>query len=442
MAKLSEVFTPLIAYMLYFTRLGSEQRRGFGAVRDRIGRLMEEQRAAVKRGDIDARSYENACFAIVAWIDETVMSHAHDQNVDLLNQWRRSPLQAELFNTANAGEEFFERLARLAPTDKEVIEVYWLALCLGFRGRNYDENQSPRLIELRHQYAAYLPEPATDLLDFEKRRERITPLPYAAAAPASKPPPRRLSPYWLVAPLAAVAAALLLYFLRPTGPDPRAIRNVLRYFDCADVEVAGIDHGVVRLSGRVESDEQSERVRRRVAQIPGVNGVNGELNVIPRPFCRVLDILTPLTHGAQNGGPGLAISPSKGCGATYYRGENMVVDVTDKKPLHYVYVDYYVADGRTVAHLLPNPRQPDNALGNAVELTIGGAGDKAQWQIQPPFGREMVTVISSPKPLFSPSREMPESDDTYLASLRQALKADSAADEMTAAYCFTESADH
>jgi type IV/VI secretion system ImpK/VasF family protein len=441
MAKLSDVFTPLIAYMLYFTQLASEQRRDFAALRGRIGHLMEEQRAAVKRGDIDPHGYENACFAIVAWIDETVMSRAHDQNVELFNQWRRSPLQAELFNTANAGEEFFDRLGRLAPTDKEIIEVYWLALCLGFRGRYYDESQSPRLAELRRQYAAYLPAPAIDLLDFEKRRERVTPPPYAAAAPEVKPPPRRLSPYWLAAPFAAAAAALLIYFLWPTGPDPEAIRDALRDFDCADVNVAGIDHGMVRLAGRVESDEQSERMRRRVAQIPGVTGVGGVLDVVPRPFCQVLDILASLTHGAQNGGSGLAISPSKGCGATYYRGENMVVDVTDKKPLHYVYVDYYVADGRTVAHLLPNPRQPDNSLGNAIELTIGGASDKAQWQIQPPFGREMVTVISSPKPLFSPPREMPESDDTYLASLGQALKADAPADDIAAAYCFTESAD-
>jgi type VI secretion system protein ImpK len=439
MTKLSELFTPLIAYMLYFTRLPSEQRGDFAAVRSKIGHLLEEQRAAVKRDDIDPRHYENACFAIVAWLDETVMRYAHEPNIELFNQWRRAPLQAELFNTANAGEEFFDRLSRLTPADKEIIEVYWLALSLGFRGRYYDDSQAPRLAELRRQYAAHLPAPAVELLDFEKRREHVTPQPYLAAAPAVKAPARRTSRYWIAAPLAA-AAALLLYFMWPSGPDPQAIHEALRGLDCADIKLAGVDHGVVKLAGRVESDDQREQVRRRIEQIRGVKGESDAFDVIPRPFCEVISVLEPLKSG--NGGAlGLAIRPTKGCGATYYRGENLVVDVTGKKPLRYVYVDYYVADGRMVAHLLPNPQQPGNSLGDAVELTVGGASDKAQWQIQPPFGREMVTAISSPKPLFSPPREMPENDDTYLASLRQAFKADAPAADMASAYCFTESAD-
>ncbi len=53
----------------------------------------------------------------------------------------------------------------------------------------------------------------------------------------------------------------------------------------------------------------------------------------------------------------------------------------------------------------------------------------------------MVTVISSPEPLFTPARLMPETAEDYLASLRQALKAIAPGSEMAATYCFTVSAD-
>ncbi|MGH7932986.1 MAG: hypothetical protein ACREQN_07430, partial [Candidatus Binataceae bacterium] len=80
-------------------------------------------------------------------------------------------------------------------------------------------------------------------------------------------------------------------------------------------------------------------------------------------------------------------------------------------------------------------------LNSATELTVGGVNNRAQWQIQPPFGQEMVTVISSPKPLFTPSRLMPETADAYLSSLRGALATDAPTPDIAANYCFTVSAD-
>ena len=253
MPNLREIFTPLIAYTLFFIGTPAEHGRPFAEIRREFERLLDQQRAMVKRGDIAPQEYESACFAIIAWVDEAVTRCAHDSNPELFGEWRRAPLQVGLFNTANAGEEFFKRLAALTPAQKQVIELYHLALCLGFRGRYYDETQDAQLIELRRQYGAQLPAPLLEPLEFEQRQEYLTPQPYAVRAPEAKPPRRRPSPYWLAAP-ALAAVAFLLYFW-PRDPDRRAVENAVHSFDCASISVASIDKRQVRLDGHVSSDE-------------------------------------------------------------------------------------------------------------------------------------------------------------------------------------------
>ncbi|MGH7916315.1 MAG: DotU/TssL family secretion system protein [Candidatus Binataceae bacterium] len=439
--SLREVFTPLISYMLLFERTPVEQQRPFTDVRATIERLLDQQRQAVKRNDLPQADYDNACFAVIAWIDESVLRHVHDSNPALYDEWRRSPLQVKLFNTANAGEEFFERLNRLGPAQKEVRELYFLALAMGFRGRYYDDAQVAQLIELRRQAAALLPIPVADLLDLEKRQERITPQPYEIQPPPPAVRRRRPSPYWLALPV-AIAAGIIIFLLWPSGPNRALVEQALQGRECDHVKLLGIDHGVVKIAGHVDSAHEATVVRNMVEAVPGVKSVNADLTTIPRPFCEVMETLGPFHRKSDANGFDLTIRPSKGCDATYYRGENMEVDITAKKPLHYVYVDYYVADRQNVAHLFPNPDRADNLIGASTELTVGGMNSKAQWQIQPPFGREMVTVISSPKPLFSPPRLDPEPAQDYLSSLRQALDADAPDADVAASYCFTISAEN
>lgn len=75
-------------------------------------------------------------FAVVAFLDETILS-SRDPKAD---EWRKRPLNIELFGQAIAGDLFFDKLtdlergrdsARLA----DVLEVYALCLLLGFEGR-------------------------------------------------------------------------------------------------------------------------------------------------------------------------------------------------------------------------------------------------------------------------------------------------------------------
>lgn len=77
-----------------------------------------------------------ATFAAVAFLDESVLN---SQN-PIFADWLRKPLQEELFGTHIAGEVFFQNLEQLVGRSDshdlaDLLEVHYLALLLGFRGR-------------------------------------------------------------------------------------------------------------------------------------------------------------------------------------------------------------------------------------------------------------------------------------------------------------------
>jgi type VI secretion system protein ImpK len=78
----------------------------------------------------------HATFAAVAFLDESVLN---SQN-PIFGEWLRKPLQAELFGTHTAGEEFFVSLQQLLGRGDsfdlaDLIEIHYLCLLLGFGGR-------------------------------------------------------------------------------------------------------------------------------------------------------------------------------------------------------------------------------------------------------------------------------------------------------------------
>ena len=94
------------------------------------------RREAARYG-YDAPEFEDAEFALVAFLDETVLT-SNDPSAD---EWRESTFQHEKYGISNAGDKFFERLtARMARSDSsglaDVLEVYLLCLLLGFEGRH------------------------------------------------------------------------------------------------------------------------------------------------------------------------------------------------------------------------------------------------------------------------------------------------------------------
>jgi type VI secretion system protein ImpK len=81
-----------------------------------------------------ADAVEQSKYALAAFIDETIIN----SESNCRETWIAEPLQTLFFNDNLAGENFFKHLEGLLPDLKrnlEVIEVYYLALALGFQGR-------------------------------------------------------------------------------------------------------------------------------------------------------------------------------------------------------------------------------------------------------------------------------------------------------------------
>lgn len=126
---LSECFMDVIAYVVYFLKTSSTRPLPFDQVRARVLDLMSESRKDAS--DFDPGDYDQACFAVCAWIDEAVMGSQWNERT----AWQREPLQLKFYQTLNAGEIFFDRLNSLAAHQNDVREVYYLCLAMGFMGR-------------------------------------------------------------------------------------------------------------------------------------------------------------------------------------------------------------------------------------------------------------------------------------------------------------------
>jgi type VI secretion system protein ImpK len=448
--SLRDVFSPIFAYILFAVRSPSTRRRSARMVKDDILRLLETQQALVKRYSIPPSDYDNARFAVVSWVDEMFLNKAPDLGGDFSSEWKEAPLESEIYETRIAGVAFFERLEAISPTQKDLQEIYYLCLRLGFRGHYYD--QETALDGFCHNLAENLLPPIPDLQDFERQKERVTPQPYTArplerslqAPPVLKSPPpeqpQRFPWAGVVLPLLAVALLLLLLWPKTTRLQIADVEAALRDFSCCQIAVASLQNGRVQLTGRVESQMQRQQVEQVIQDLTGVTEVKSAFIEIPRPFCEVLDLLEPFQRRGKELGVDLHIQPQQGCDETYTHKQELIFDVIARKPLQHVYVDYYAADKKSVAHILPNEKQVENNLKGKNSETLGGPGSRARWEVLPDFGKELVTVIASPEPLFTKPRLVPEGVSSYLSVLRRALPEDASSSEITANYCFISTA--
>jgi len=128
---LLDCFVDVLAYAALFKKTCALAQPPFEQVNGKIRQLMQDSAQKMVTAGIDPRSYDDARFALCAWIDETVMNSPWQHRA----AWQRTLLQSEYYNTINAGAEFFDRLNQLHPDQNDVREIYYLCLGLGFAGR-------------------------------------------------------------------------------------------------------------------------------------------------------------------------------------------------------------------------------------------------------------------------------------------------------------------
>jgi type VI secretion system protein ImpK len=114
---------------------GRQQVQDTESFRARMTQALREVGSIAARKGYSAEDLQEANFAVVAFLDETILT-----NDACAPEWARKSLGEELFGQRSAGELFFKRLETLrANRDSqslaEVLEVYYLCLLLGYEGK-------------------------------------------------------------------------------------------------------------------------------------------------------------------------------------------------------------------------------------------------------------------------------------------------------------------
>ncbi len=104
--------------------------------RNQIKTAISTAETEATRGGYASDDVRLATFAVVAFLDESILNSNHP----VFSDWPRMPLQEELFGMHTAGEVFFQCIDRLmakgdSPHAADVLEIFALCLLLGFRGR-------------------------------------------------------------------------------------------------------------------------------------------------------------------------------------------------------------------------------------------------------------------------------------------------------------------
>lgn len=143
--NLVNIATPVLELIMKI-RVGIVQpSNDLRATMDELLKIVEQD---AQRAGFRDSLVQTTKFALAAFADETVLT----ADFPLRHEWEKYPLQLEYFGEQLAGVKFYERLEELmksAEENADVIEVYYLCLLVGYKGKYkiYFEDQLRGVIE-------------------------------------------------------------------------------------------------------------------------------------------------------------------------------------------------------------------------------------------------------------------------------------------------------
>ncbi len=133
--NLTLIFQELIT-VVERMRTGRQNVPDAASFRAQVREALKAADAEGRRRGYNGEDIQLAIFAIVAFLDETILNMRQPAFAD----WPRQPMQEEMFGHHIAGEVFFQNLqALLGRNDSQdladLLEVYQTCMLLGFAGR-------------------------------------------------------------------------------------------------------------------------------------------------------------------------------------------------------------------------------------------------------------------------------------------------------------------
>jgi len=150
----------------------------------------------------------------------------------------------------------------------------------------------------------------------------------------------------------------------------------------------------VRIDLRLTSLTTGQLIGTTSIAIPE-NATPRDVSLVPPGLGRAADMRSGLTNlvGSSSGDLVVKATTSRGDGATFTSGENLLLHVFVNRD---AYVKVYHIDANGNAQLIfPNRFQANNLIPGGTFAQIPADGDPFKFQLGPPFGIEFVKVIAS-----------------------------------------------
>ncbi len=128
---LTIAFADVFSYIFEFERCCATKQPDINEVKNGLISMLEASADYILTESVDLRDYDDARFAVCAWIDEVILHMPWTYR----DSWQRNLLQNKFYGTVNAGSEFYDRLNILGHENVIVREVYFICLALGFKGK-------------------------------------------------------------------------------------------------------------------------------------------------------------------------------------------------------------------------------------------------------------------------------------------------------------------
>jgi serine/threonine protein kinase len=200
---------------------------------------------------------------------------------------------------------------------------------------------------------------------------------------------------------------------------PGVVERLLSNVQCSALEAVVRGRTLV-VDGYLGNRQSLAAVLEPLAQAAGGRDVStDQVHEVDRLYCRPLEVLRSFVEANRDRNLSLAVGTA-GTDGHFREGDDLFLTIKAPEQHSYLYVDYFSLDGNVV-HMLPNSMSRDNRLADSGQTTLGNGGPGDSWTVGEPFGTELITVISSPTPLFSKVRQEVEPSTGYLADLQKAL---------------------
>jgi type VI secretion system protein ImpK len=155
-------------------------------LRPKVASLLQDFEKRAERYRFNHKIIQVSKFALAAFVDETVLLN----NFPNREQWEKYALQLEYFGEQLAGNKFFEKLEAMLgqiEVTKDAVEVYYVCMLLGFKGR-YAVYEQDKLLAIMQKTANAL-----------VKAGKIVPVelsPHWLANDQPEPPKKRGMPVW------------------------------------------------------------------------------------------------------------------------------------------------------------------------------------------------------------------------------------------------------